>query len=186
MAIKKTTSVGMLALTLLLSACDGEVGETDQQKAARDKAADSNQAPATCDWKTMEAQRLNLVAWVDEADICNTMQASLGRAPSVALVRMLSKVVFIFQVAGSKDSAKEIAYQAMNIVEVRAQRENDAKISDTFETITKIFNGSQGHVTPKDMNIILRGPGLNPLTIDQQGMFTVAAMISEAKKANGE
>jgi hypothetical protein len=74
----------------------------------------------------------------------------------------------------------------MNIVEVRAQRENDAKISDTFETITKIFNGSQGHVTPKDMNIILRGPGLNPLTIDQQGMFTVAAMISEAKKANGE
>jgi len=36
------------------------------------------------------------------------------------------------------------------------------------------------------MNIILRGPGLNPLTIDQQGRFTVAAMISEAKKANGE
>ena len=176
----------LLALTFLLGACDGEIGETTQQKEARDKAADSNQSPATCDWKTMEDQRLNLVAWVDETDICNTMQSSLGRAPSVALVRKLSKVVFILKVAGSQDSAKEISYQMMNIVEVRGQRESDAAIDETFETIVKIFNGSQGHVTPKDMNIVLRGPGLNPLTIDQEGMFTVAAMISEAKKASGE
>jgi hypothetical protein len=40
-------------------------------------------------------------------------------------------------------------------------------------------------VTPKDLNVALRGPGLNAHTIDQQGMFTVAAIIWEAKKANG-
>jgi hypothetical protein len=188
MAISKTIApVGLLALVLLLSGCGGEIGETVQQKEARDKVADGNQSPVTsCDWNTMEDQRLNRVAWVDEADICSTMQSALGRMPSVALARKLSKVVFIFQVAGSKDSAKEISYQMMNIVEVRGQLQNDAAIADSMETITKIFSGSQGHVTPRDINVVLRGQGVNPRTIDEKGIFTLGAMIWEAKKANGE
>jgi len=183
--IKTIAPVGcVFALTLLLSACDVE---NAQQKEAWDKAADDNQSPVTsCSWQKMGQIRFTSEAQVDEAEICTTMQASLGRLPSVALLRKLSKLVFTLQVVGSQDSAKEISYQVMNIVEVRGQRENGAAIDETFETIAKIFNGSQGHVTPKDMNIVLRGPGLDPLTIDQQGMFAVAAMISEAKKANGE
>jgi hypothetical protein len=94
-------------------------------------------------------------------------------------------VVFIFKVVGSNDSAKEMAHQIMNVVEARGQINDDAAIDESFETIQKIFNTTQGHVTPKDLNVALRGSGLNAHTIDQQGMFTVAAIIWEAKKANG-
>lgn len=167
------------ALTLLLGACDGQK--------TRDVAADNNQSPVTsCDWNSMDDQGLNRLAQIDEADICSAMHSALGRMPSVALARKLSKVVFVFQVAGSQDSAKEISYQMMNIVEARGQLQNDTAIAESMETMTKIFNGTQGHVTLKDMNIALRGGGLNAHTIDENGLFTAATMIWEAKKANGE
>jgi hypothetical protein len=46
----------------------------------------------------------------------------------------------------------------MNIVEARGQLHNDTAIADSMETITKIFNGTQGHVTPKDINIVYAVP----------------------------
>jgi len=78
-----------------------------------------------------------------------------------------------------------MANQIFNVVEARGKINDDAAIDESFETIQKIFNTTQGHVTPKDLNVALRGSGLNAHTIDQQGMFTVAAIIWEAKKANG-
>jgi hypothetical protein len=66
----------------------------------------------------MEGQQLNRLSHIDEADVCNTLQSALGRPPSVALARKLSKLVFIMQVGGSPDAAKELAYQTMNVIEV--------------------------------------------------------------------
>lgn len=78
------------------------------------------------------------------ADVCTMMQSSLGHLSSVALLRKLSMVVFIFKVVGSDDSAKEIAYQIMNVVEARGQIDDDAAIDESFETLQKIFNTTHG------------------------------------------
>ena len=173
-----------LVATFLLTACDGE---TDQEREAKDKAADANQSPVTsCDWQDMDKQRLNVLSWADEADVCVTMQATLGRMPSVALVRKLSKAIFVMQVDGSKDTAKDIAYQMMNIVEARGKEKSDKMIDSTFETVTKIFNGTQGHVTPKDINIFLRSSGPMAKTISNDGIMGMAAVIWKYKKAHGE
>jgi Protein of unknown function (DUF4236) len=96
-----------LAVAVTLSAC----GENDQEAEAKDLIADSNQSPVTsCAWDSMEGQRLNRLSHIDEADVCNMLQSALGRSPSVALARKVSKLVFIMQVGGSPDTAKEITY----------------------------------------------------------------------------
>ncbi|MFO1431195.1 MAG: hypothetical protein U1F76_13815 [Candidatus Competibacteraceae bacterium] len=173
-----------LVATFLLTACNGE---TDQERKAKDKAADANQSPViSCDWQDMYKQRLNVLSWADEADVCITMQAALGRMPSVALVRKLSKAIFVMQVYGSKETAKDIAYQMMNIVEAREKEKSDKMIDSTFETVTKIFNITQGHVTPKDINILLRSAGPMAKTLSEDGIVSMAAIIWENKKAYGE
>ena len=177
-----------LAVTLLaaflLTACGGE---TDQEREAKDRVADANQSPVTsCDLNTMDNQRLNILSWVDEANVCATMQAALGRPPSVALVRKLSKAISVMQTTGSKDTTKDTAYQMMNIVEARGKENNDKAIDSTFETITKIFSGTQGHVTLKDINIFLRSAGPMAKTLSDDGLISMAAVIWEDKKAHGE
>ena len=180
-------SIGILpgiAFTVMLSGCGGE---SDQDRSARDKLADSDQSPvASCGWDAMDALRLNQLSHTDEIDICNTVQGTLGKRPSVALLRKLGKLVIIMQTAGSSDTAKELAYQTMNVIEARGQTQNDIAIAGSMEVIAKIFNGTQGHVTPKDLNIFLRGSGPLARTLNDDGMYSSAALIWEAKKANGE
>lgn len=171
--------------TLTLSAC-GSV-ESSQEAQARDKLADANPAPVvSCAWDSMEGQRLNQLSHVDEADLCNAMQSALGRLPPVALARKMSKLVLIMQVGGSADTAKEITYQTMNVVEARGQVENDKAIDGSMEAIAKIFSGSEGHVTPKDLNIFLRSAGPTAMTLTDDGLLRKAAVIWAEKKANGQ
>lgn len=173
-----------LLLAALLVACSGE---SDQERQTRDKLADTDQSPVTsCNWENMEKQRINLLSYVDEADVCNTIQSTLGNPPSVALTRRLSKAIFIMQVNGSKDTAKEVAYQIMSVVEARGQTQNEKAIEGSIETVFKIFNGTQGHVTPKDVNVFLRNAGPMAKTLNDDGLIGMAAIIWEEKKAHGE
>ena len=178
-----------ILLASFITGCGGSnvpIGESDAEKEARDKAADQDQTPLkSCSSKDMDALRFTSVAHVDEAAICSTMESSLGHIPSIALVRHMAKAVFAYEVKGDKDSAQELTYQMMNIVEARGQQSNDAAIEESMETIFKIFNGTQGHVTPSDMNVALRNPSVHPRSLDEQEMFTLGAMVWEAKKANG-
>jgi hypothetical protein len=189
---------GFLAAAFLamfsLTSCSGDDTNQNSQVAnpaasndAANKAADVNQSALTsCDWQDMEKQRLNILSWTDEADVCTTMQSSLGRFPSVALARELSKAIFVMQASGDTGAPKDIAYQMMNIVEARDQVENDKAIASTFETVTKIFNGTQGHVTPKDLNVNLRSSGPMAKTMSDDGLIGFATIIWEDKKTRGE
>lgn len=85
-----------------------------------------------------------------------------------------------------KESPKDIAYQMMNIVEARGQEEDDKAIYDTFNTVAQIFNGTEGHVTPKDLNIFLRSAGPIAKTLSDDGLISMATVIWEDKKDRGE
>lgn len=177
-----------LATTLFaISLLSGCIDESEQEQEAKDKIADANYSPvSSCNWEDMDKQGLNVLSSIDEADVCNTMQTFLNRSPSVALVRHLSKVIFIMEASGSKDSPKDIAYQIMNIVEARGQDKDDKKIENTFETVTKIFNSTLGHVTPKDIYISLISSGQMAHTLSDDGLISMASLIWEDKKAHGE
>jgi hypothetical protein len=58
---------------------------------------------------------------------------------------------------------------------------------DTFNVVFKIYNGSMGHVTPRDVNMALRAMApAQAQKISDDGLYTLAAVILEEKKANGE
>jgi hypothetical protein len=171
-----------LAATVALSAC-----ESDQEPHAKDKLADSNQTPLkSCTWDSVDSLRIKGLSHDDQVSICNTMQIALGRPASVGLARKMSNLVIIMQIGGSADTAKEITYQTMNVVEARGKVDNDKAIDGSMETIAKIFSGSQGHVTPRDLNVFLRSAGPTAKTLSDDGLLRMAAVIWEEKKANGE
>ena len=146
---------------------------------------DENLTPVkSCDWNKVrdDVGELSGVSWEDQAAICREMASSLGKLPPVGLLRVLGKVTFILRAAGSPDAPKEIAFQVMNVVEARNQTSN-AQINETFNTLVKIYSGSNGRVTPKDVNLNLRAMGPRAKEINEQGMFSMAAMILEDKKS---
>jgi hypothetical protein len=73
----------------------------------------------------------------------------------------------------------------MNVVEARGQVANDKAIDGSLEAIQKIFSGSQGHVTPNDLNVFLMSAGPMARTLSDDGLLRMAAVIWEEKKANG-
>jgi hypothetical protein len=160
---------------------------SNASQAGVDDAADIDQTLITSFASTEMAKlRIDELSFSDEAAVCKAMRSSLGRFPSVALARTLCKCIVVMQVTGSREKAKDIAYQMMNIVEARGQENDDKAIHRTFDTVTQIFNGSDGHVTPKDVNVCLRSAGGLAKTLSDDGLITMATLIWEQKKDHGE
>jgi len=88
-------------------------------------------------------------------------------------------------IRGVQDAEPEIAYQLMNIVEARGITNPD-RIMSTFDTVWKIFDGTNGHVTPRDLNITLRSSGPAAHALSDNGLISIGALIWEQKKAAGE
>jgi hypothetical protein len=74
----------------------------------------------------------------------------------------------------------------MNIVEARGQTDKDDAMYDTFNVVFKIYNGSTGHVTPRDVSMALRAIAPEQAQkISDDGLYSLSAVIQEEKKANG-
>jgi hypothetical protein len=58
-------------------------------------------------------------------------------------------------------------------------------MKDTLDIAFKAYTGSNGRVTPKDLNVAVRQSGLAQ-TLSDEGLFGLAAMISVQKRNNGE
>lgn len=170
------------AVLLSIGGCDDGPNEHPTEAA--------KSAPAvltSCDTDQMELLDSKMMSWTDSAIVCRTMQLSLGRVPSLKTASMLSKLVALMRVNGDKTEAKEQAYQLMNIVEARSQTGSDEAMEATFDTVWKIWQGSQGHVTPRDINILLRSMGAKGASkLSDDGLITFAVLLQEDKKSRGE
>jgi hypothetical protein len=156
-----------------------------EKVAAYDAAKQSS--PAVCESAQMDAQGVAHVSWKDAEQICNVMAASLGHQPSIRLLQTMDKMMFGFKLQGFNDSPKEIAYQVMNVIEERGQvNGDDESMIRTMNIIFKCFNGSQGHVTPKDFNINLRAMGSHAADVSDDFLYTMSALIQEDKKSRGQ
>jgi hypothetical protein len=72
----------------------------------------------------------------------------------------------------------------MEIVDARGLSD-PGRMKDTLDIAYKAYVGSNGRVTPKDLNVMLRQSGLGE-TISDQGLYGLAAMISVEKRNRGE
>lgn len=135
----------------------------------------------------MDALDVDMLSHEDEATVCQTIQNSIGHVPSIKIAKELATAMSAMQMKGDKTPIGDQAYQYMNIVEARGQTDNDDAMYDTFNAVFKIYNGSSGHVTPRDVNMALRAmaPGLAQ-KLNDDGLYTLAAVIQEEKKASGE
>ena len=93
-------------------------------------------------------------------------------------------IASLMNIHGLQVSEREIAYQLMNIVEAR-RITNPDRILATFDTVWKIFDGTDGHVTPSDLNIMLRSSGPMARTLSDDGLISMGAVLWEQKKALG-
>ena len=124
----------------------------------------------------------------DTADLCQTMQSSLARRPTVAELRLLSKTVYVLHAQGSTDSYAELGYQVMGIVEARQQVATSRSIDmlSTFDMVVRIFTGTSGRVTPREVNVLLRNSGSLARTMTDEGIVHMVALLWYMKKQSGQ
>jgi hypothetical protein len=125
-----------------------------------------------------------IVSWSAGSKICESATQSLGRPIPVGVFRYLLKAsssVLEHQGAGNTD---KVAYQIVELVEARGITDPQ-RMKDTFDIVVKAYTGSNGRVTPKDLNVAVRKSGLGRKLSDD-ALFNLAAMISVQKRNNGE
>jgi hypothetical protein len=82
-------------------------------------------------------------------------------------------------------NTSETAYQYMRIVESRGQLTNDVAMMNTFNVVFKINSGSNGRVTPRDLNRMLSDMGSTATRLSDDGLINLGAMISVQKREVG-
>lgn len=169
----------IIASLALLSACDSS---------SNDAAATPKRTALTaCDADQMDVLGVDTVSYVDAANVCQTIQNSIGHVPSIKIAKELATAMSAMQMKGDKTPIGDQAYQYMNIVEARDQTDSDDAMYDTFNVVFKIYNGSGGHVTPRDVNVALRAMAPEQAQkMNDDGLYALGALIQEEKKANGE
>ncbi|MEX3812147.1 hypothetical protein AB3X96_18095 [Paraburkholderia sp. BR13439] len=168
-----------LAALTVLSACDSSNSDAP--------AAPKPTTLTACAWDQMDLLGVDTLSHTDAVTVCQTIQNSLGHVPSLRIAKELATAMSAMQMKGDKTPIGDQAYQYMNIVEARGQTDSDDAMYDTFNVVFKIYNGSMGHVTPRDINMALRAMAPQQARkINDDAIYTLGAVIQEEKKANGE
>ncbi|RIJ84981.1 hypothetical protein RSP822_18090 [Ralstonia solanacearum] len=176
--MKKASTAALAAIAL--AGCGDDAGRSNAQKAP--------ELPArfACSEEGVKPYRHDLLSISDEIEVCNSIQASEGKVPSVQFFQDMSKAVAAFKVKGSKDDARELSYQLMNVIEARGQSgADDATKYQTINMVFKMFNGWNGRITPRDVNVFLRNSGPLAHMLSDDGLVQSMAMVMENKKAIG-
>jgi hypothetical protein len=175
--------VGLIAI-VIANAPPSEKSTTDESANIVD-LDNSNEPVKSCEWMNMSSvmKDILIVDWSTGSKICELAANSLGRPIPTGVFRDLLKAAGILHVKGAGETDK-IAYQLIEIIEARGISD-PKRMKDTLEIAFKAYTGSNGRVTPKDLNVAVRQSGLQT-TLSDEGLFGLAAMISVQKRNNGE
>jgi hypothetical protein len=176
------TSVASIAALIFLCGC----GKSSEQVEAEQRALDADiTVVSTCTFDAVYPVSISLLSGQETAAVCDKMARSLGRNPTVKLLRHLSKAVASMKLQGYGDDIVGNAYQFMRVAEGRGQLKNDDAMFTTFDVVFKIVNGTDGRVMPKDLNIFLTRLGKGARTMSDEGLINSAAMLSVMKQDQG-
>jgi hypothetical protein len=183
MSEKKALAIALIGMVFIFTGC----GESLEQEEAKSRALDNNTTTvASCSTDGVFRVRILMLSTTDMSAVCEEMARIMGRNPSVRTLRMLSNTVSAMKIKGDTNGFAVNAYQFMRIVESRGQLNDDSAMMNTFDVVFKIFSGTAGRVTPKDLNILLRTSGPIAKTLSDDGLINIAAMLSSRKIDMGQ
>lgn len=174
----------LFRLCLLLMG--GSASAQDAFTEARRASLDSSTEPVkSCEWREMPKviDGITIVSWAEAAKICEMANASLGRQVAVGVFRDLLKASAFLSLKGAGQK-EQLAYQLLEIIDARGLTD-PRRMKETLNLAFKAYVGSNGRVTPKDLNVALRKSGLGK-TLSDEGFVNLAAMISVEKRNRGE
>lgn len=153
--------------------------------AEEDKLDDVIEPLKSCDLDAVRSaiDGILIVSWSEARKICETSATSLGRPIPQGVFRTLLKAAGVLSAKGAGDTDK-IAYQLTEIIEARGLTD-PKRMKDTVDLAFKAYVGSNGRVTPKDINVAVRKSGYGHMMSDES-LLALAAMISVRKRNNGE
>jgi hypothetical protein len=130
----------MMSLTLLLCACGSNNSKADTDKTLI----------ASCE----QQQRMGAMTLSanQQIQICSIMVSQLDRHPPVYLLRDVLRLAYLVRQTGSDDSLDTITLEAMKIIRLRQQQNNNEAIQNTLDVIWKIYQSTQTQVSFDDLN----------------------------------
>jgi hypothetical protein len=131
----------MVSLTLLLCAC----GSNANSKSDTDKTIISS-----CDLS--QKMGTMTLSSSQQTQICAIMVTQLNRHPPVYLLRDVLRLAYLVRETATNDSLDSITLEAMKIIRLRQQQNNDEAIQNTLDIIWKIYQSTQTQVTFDDLD----------------------------------
>jgi hypothetical protein len=140
-----------------------------------------------CSIETMKSVDVPMLTREDMAAACASLRRSVHYTPTIANLQTFSKALVAFQYIGTNLETKEVAYQLANFIEARAATQEDPNaLHPALDAAFRIYEGSEKRVTPKDLVVFLRSGGASTRKLSDDGLFSMAALMWESKKDNGE
>ncbi len=131
----------LVSLAMLLCAC----GSNTNSKSDTDKTLISS-----CD-QTQKMGSMSLSA-SQQTQICAIMVTQLKRHPPVYLLRDVLRLAYLVRETATDDSLDTVTLEAMKIIRLRQQQNNDLAIQNTLDIIWKIYQSTQTQVSFDDLD----------------------------------
>ena len=135
-------------LSLAMTACDSSYNsQTDS----------NSKLPITsCNADEMGKINVHILSSNQKSTICAIMVSSIHRMPPVYLLKDFERFVSLVKSTASDEDVNSIARQTMNIVRLRQQQNDNDAMQNTFDTLWRIYQNTQTHVTVGDLYQRLR------------------------------
>jgi hypothetical protein len=182
----RVCGLGFAVLSMMLTGCAPEPSTPRAAAAFSAEALDDAKPVQSCDTDTMQriAADQKYLSWEEESAICQVVVNRFGPKATGAVLNTMFVGVSAFKLRGDKDDAKEQAYQLANLMEAR-NVESPQRIHDTLDVAFRLYETTDGHVTPKDLNEMLRSSGSLAETMSDDGVTKMGLVLWEAKKTQG-
>jgi hypothetical protein len=159
-----------MSLGLLLCACSSN----SNSKSDTDKTIITS-----CD-QTQKMGMLTLNS-SQQTQVCAIMVTQLDRRPPVYLLRDVLRLAYLVRETGNADSLDTITLEAMKIIRLRRQQNNDEAIQNTLDVIWKIYQSTQTQVTFDDLNQALLRISAKANVISDQDLEKIGIALWQQK-----
>lgn len=191
---KSSVSLGSIVIGLIVVGVAAAFFATHDDSSTGSSSSSDN-APAvatsiqTCDADDpgIRGATIEVMSWQDAADLCTVMYGAMAAYPTPAQLRSFEQTVYVLKSDGYTKANRDIGLEAMSFANDLGRMDGGTKMQSAFDDLVKIYKGTSGIVTPRDMIDLLRPMGQEQGSkLSDDGLFGLAAMVKEQKIRDGQ